>query len=218
VAARKRKKAAKRKKLTKAEREAIDDAALKAGYLEHYAARDANRRLSRIRSSMGIKLSTLDRWMQDDTFVDAVDAIDRRRLKAAEGLATTLWPEIIERQAQVAIGELPDPPPQPDKDLPDYGYQVSLLRDGYRAQCAAVAKLSTRAAELVGKYLHVLRDAPGVSVFGAEGVEVFGKLAEAPTVDELADEIMRRDGILDRHRARKRKAEAKAKKAAKGKP
>ncbi len=153
---------------------------------------------------MGIKLSTLDRWMQDDAFVDTVDAIDRRRLKAAEGLATTLWPEIIERQARLALGELPDPPEQPDQDLPDYGYQVQMLREGFKAQCAASAKLATRAAELVGKYLHVLRDAPGVAVFGAEGVETFGKLSESPTPEELADEMLRREAILDVYRKRKK--------------
>jgi hypothetical protein len=133
-----------------------DDHALRAAYLELYAARNARKRLSRIRSELGIKLNTLDRWMQDDAFVQSIDDIDSRRLKAAEGLATTLWPEIVERQAALATGE----------------------------------------------YLHQLQDRTGVNVYGADGVEVFGKLSDKHTPEELAAEMLRREEILERYRKR----------------
>jgi hypothetical protein len=179
-----------------------DDHALRAAYLELYAARNARKRLSRIRSELGIKLNTLDRWMQDDAFVQSIDDIDSRRLKAAEGLATTLWPEIVERQAALATGDIPAPPPEPDKNAPDYAYQCRMIQAGYQAACAQAIKMSTRAAEMIGKYLHQLQDRTGVNVYGADGVEVFGKLSDKHTPEELAAEMLRREEILERYRKR----------------
>lgn len=183
----------------------LDDAALRRGYLEAYAARQANKRLSRLRTELGISMPTLDRWMQDPEFTKLIDDIDDRRLRAAQQLATTLWPEIIERQASIALAELPEPPDEPDKDLPDYAFRKRLLADGYRAACAQAVKMSVRSAELVGKYLHQLQpQAAGVNVFaaGSQGVEPFGRLSEHKTTEELLAEVERRQGILERYKRR----------------
>lgn len=196
-----------KKKATKRKPKATDDHALRQGYLELYAARNARKRLSRLRTELGIKLATLDRWMQDDSFTQAIEAIDSRRLKAAEGLATTLWPEIVERQAALAMGDLPAPPPEPDREAVDYAFRVRLAQAGYQAACSQAVKMSTRAAELIGKYLHQLQERTGVNVYGAEGVEVFGKLSDHATREELLEEMARREAILKRWAKQKKEAD-----------
>jgi len=170
-----------------------DDSALKAGYLEEYAARDGKKRLSRLRTAMGIHAATLDRWMEDPAFVANVKAIDDRRLRSAEGLATTIWPEIVERQAQIATGALPDPPREP-KRTKDYAYQVRLRIEGYKAACAAAVRVSTRAAEFVAKYLGQLQTEGNAF---AVSPETFGKLTDLTSRDELAAELIRREKLLE---------------------
>jgi hypothetical protein len=137
--------------------------------------------------------------MQDEAFCGQVAGIDQRRLKAAEGLATTIWPEIVERQAEIATGVLPDPPPGPPADAEDYGYQVRVRLAGHQAACAAAIKMSTRAAEFIGKFLHQLQEAQ--LVYGADA-EVFGRLSDLKTPEELAEEVLRRKKLLDDWRER----------------
>jgi hypothetical protein len=174
-----KKKAAKKKRGRKPKEKPADEGALRAGYLERYAGRDASKRLSRLRTDMHIGLGTLDRWMSDPSFCEQIAGIDARRLKSAEGLATTLWPAIVEKQAEIATCVLPDPPKEPRKGTKSYAFQCRLLLAGHQAACAAAVKSSTRAAEFVGKYLNLLRESQ-VNVFGADA-ETFGRLTDLKT-------------------------------------
>jgi len=189
------------KRRPRAKEKAIDEAALKASYLELYAGRDANKRLSHIRGDLGITILTLDKWNQDDGFTAKVAEIDARRLTSAQGLAVTVWPAIVEVQALLATGQLPEPPDEPDREAPDYVWQVRARLEGYKAACAAAVKMSTRAAEFIGKYLHQLQQAQGLGSYASDH-EVFGRLSDHKTPEELAAELIRRENLLNDWRER----------------
>ena len=178
-----------------------DDFALRQAYLETYAGRDARKRLSRIHTELRIRQETVDRWLRDKDFAEDLRAIDRRRLEAALCFATTLWPQIVEEQARIALGEPEEPP-----DLSGRSQQeVQLLQDAYKARAGQRAKMSTRAAEFIADILGARKQGSQVAM-AAEKVEMFGQL---PTdIDGLIAENERLDAILAR--AKERRAREKA--------
>lgn len=180
----------------------VDDDALKRGYLEMYAGRNAEQSLTRIRGKLGIQLATLDSWMQDDTFCAEIAAIDERRLRAAEGLATTIWPKIVEEQAQIAACVIPPPPPMPQppddsadkQEWAEWNYQRRLTEMAYETSVRKRIAMSTRAAELIARYLHQIRPASEGAGFVVS--DLVGRMPDNP--DEMAQELVRRSDILKR--------------------
>lgn len=163
-------------------------------FLERYAARDLlGGDLRSIMRGLRLRWSTVDTWMRDPQFAEALEEIDRRRIAAAIRFAADLWPRVIQEQGSLAAG-LPEPVPDISHRKPE---EVPFLVAAYRARAARRLQMSTRAAEFLADVLGIRRARAGVVVH-AEGttVELFGALPQ--TEEELLAENRRLDEIFRR--------------------
>lgn len=171
-----------------------DDTALRQAYLERYAARDARKRMSRLNSGLRIRQETVDAWLRDPTFREALEEIDRRRMDEALRIATVAWPTIVEELVSIATGELPPPPNlKGTKDA----LEARMLVGGYQAACAKRQTQVARCAELLADILGVRRREPQTVVVNR--VDTFGNLPE--DLPGLVRENERLDKVLARARA-----------------
>lgn len=181
------------------------DPALRTSYLELYAARDARRRLTTIGTELGIRKETVDNWMLDPTFRDAIAEIDSKRLDAALQLATVAWPEIVAEQTRIALGELPDPPDFSGVD-PEDTYTLRAMMEGHRAACAKRIQMSTRAAELIADLLGARKRQDTlvynrVDTFGGLPDDLRGLVKENERLDRVLERAKKRIALEDKEKS-----------------